>query len=255
MLDPIKLLKRLIWSCYYSTCSLAIPILASTFYLDKVFLTANNLIVKGFLKKKSHCERDIECNINLSLLVDQIKLNSVLDNQTPCYEAYCKFVISINLTWSYDQHTFYSRYLSLCLIRWFCFPPNAELWNCLVLHSYDFRILDIATENLQQSFENDFPDNCKEQNTYSRELLEYCCHKALHEVTTRPDYLADKNLRRLMFDMMLAWESPGVQDEILVNVRAHQCCSCLLKYFSISDFVKCFFFGEISVVVSTFLPR
>ncbi|GJM85633.1 hypothetical protein PR202_ga02104 [Eleusine coracana subsp. coracana] len=58
------------------------------------------------------------------------------------------------------------------------------------------RILDIATENLQQSFENDFPDNCKEQNTYSKELLEYCCHKALHEVTTRPDYLADKNLRR-----------------------------------------------------------
>ena len=72
---------------------------------------------------------------------------------------------------------------------------------------------------MQQSFEADFPDNRKEPNTYARELLEYCCHKALHEVTTRPDYLADKNLRRLMFDMMLAWENPGAEDELLENVR------------------------------------
>ncbi|CAM0945100.1 unnamed protein product [Alopecurus aequalis] len=82
---------------------------------------------------------------------------------------------------------------------------------------HDFRILALATENLQKSFEADFPDNHKEPNTYARELLEYCCHKALHEVTTRPDYLADKNLRRLMFDMMLAWENPGAEDELLDN--------------------------------------
>jgi hypothetical protein len=72
---------------------------------------------------------------------------------------------------------------------------------------------------LQQSFEADFPDNHKEPNTYARELLEYCCHKALHAVTTRPDYLADKNLRCLMFDMMLAWEHPGAEDGLLENVR------------------------------------
>lgn len=78
-------------------------------------------------------------------------------------------------------------------------------------------ILALATENLQQSFEADFPDNHKEPNTYARELLEYCCHKALHEVTTRPDYLADKDLRRLMFDMMLAWENPGAEDELVEN--------------------------------------
>ncbi|KAK3154719.1 hypothetical protein QOZ80_2BG0194300 [Eleusine coracana subsp. coracana] len=94
-------------------------------------------------------------------------------------------------------------------------PQLSSIANSVV--SRCSRILDIATENLQQSFENDFPDNCKEQNTYSKELLEYCCHKALHEVTTRPDYLADKNLRRLMFDMMLAWESPGSEDEFIVN--------------------------------------
>uniref|UniRef100_A0ACD5ZJM9 Uncharacterized protein n=1 Tax=Avena sativa TaxID=4498 RepID=A0ACD5ZJM9_AVESA len=78
-------------------------------------------------------------------------------------------------------------------------------------------ILALATENLQQSFEADFPDNRKEPNTYARELLEYCCHKALHAVTTRPDYLADENLRRLMFDMMLAWEHPGAEDGLLEN--------------------------------------
>jgi hypothetical protein len=72
---------------------------------------------------------------------------------------------------------------------------------------------------LQQSFEADFPDNLKDPNTYARELLEYCCHKALHAVTTRPDYLADQNLRRLMFDMMLAWEHPGAEDGLLENVR------------------------------------
>lgn len=78
-------------------------------------------------------------------------------------------------------------------------------------------ILAVETEMLQKSFEADFPDNCKEPNTYAKELLEYCCHKALHEVTTRPDYLADKNLRRLTFDMMLAWENPGAGDESLDN--------------------------------------
>ncbi|KAL5201538.1 hypothetical protein ABZP36_035892, partial [Zizania latifolia] len=90
-------------------------------------------------------------------------------------------------------------------------------------------VLAIATENLQQSFEADFPDSCKEPNTYTRELLEYYCHKALHEVTTRPDYLADKNLCRLMFDMMLVWESPGVVEEIPENVRSNLFCSLFCK--------------------------
>jgi len=31
--------------------------------------------------------------------------------------------------------------------------------------------------------------------------------------------LADKNLRRLMFDMMLAWETPGSEDASVENVR------------------------------------
>lgn len=92
----------------------------------------------------------------------------------------------------------------------------------LSFHFNNFRIIAISTENLLQSFETDFPHNCNEPNTYARELLEYCCHKALHEVTTRPDYLADKNLRRLMFDMMLAWETPGSEDASVRNVRNFQ---------------------------------
>ncbi|KAE8801848.1 hypothetical protein D1007_22475 [Hordeum vulgare] len=94
-------------------------------------------------------------------------------------------------------------------------PQLSSVANSVV--SRCSRILAVATENLQQSYEADFPDNCKEPNTYARELLEYCCHKALHEVTTRPDYLADMNLRRLMFDMMLAWENPGSEEGLLKN--------------------------------------
>ncbi|TKW40531.1 hypothetical protein SEVIR_1G251900v4 [Setaria viridis] len=95
-------------------------------------------------------------------------------------------------------------------------PQLSSIANSVV--SRCSRILAISTENLQQSFGTDFPHNCNEPNTYARELLEYCCHKALHEVTTRPDYLADKNLRRLMFDMMLAWETPGSEDASVENV-------------------------------------
>ena len=133
-------------------------------------------------------------------------------------------VISTNLTQSYILLAYTDILFKISVvvfneIIWFPLKCSVMNLKCFVPHSYDFRILDIATENLHQSFENDFPDNCKEQDAYSRELLEYCCHKALHEVTTRPDYLADKNLRCLMFDMMLAWESPGAQDEFLVDVR------------------------------------
>ncbi|AQK53853.1 uncharacterized protein LOC100383632 [Zea mays] len=94
-------------------------------------------------------------------------------------------------------------------------PQLSSVANSVV--SRCSRILALSIENLQRSFETDFPHSCNEANTYARDLLEYCCHKALHEVTTRPDYLADKNLRRLMFDMMLAWETPGAQDVSVDN--------------------------------------
>jgi hypothetical protein len=99
-------------------------------------------------------------------------------------------------------------------------PQLSSIANSVV--SRCSRVLALATETLQQNFEVDYPDSCKESNTYAKEFLEYCCHKALHEVTTRPDHLADKNLRRLMFDMMLAWEHPGavVEDELPENHSA-----------------------------------
>uniref|UniRef100_A0A0D9VIQ8 Enoyl reductase (ER) domain-containing protein n=1 Tax=Leersia perrieri TaxID=77586 RepID=A0A0D9VIQ8_9ORYZ len=98
-------------------------------------------------------------------------------------------------------------------------PQLSPIANSVV--SRCSRVLALAIETLQQNFEVDFPDSCKESNTYAKEFLEYCCHKALHEVTARPDYLSDKNLRRLMFDVMLAWETPGAvaDDASLENVN------------------------------------
>lgn len=37
-------------------------------------------------------------------------------------------------------------------------------------------------------------------------------------VTRRSNYLSDKEFRRLTFDMMLAWEAPGVEKKQLQKV-------------------------------------
>lgn len=41
----------------------------------------------------------------------------------------------------------------------------------------------------------------------------------MNAATKAPDYLDDKEFRRLSFDMMLAWESPDVASEVLAKVR------------------------------------
>lgn len=71
------------------------------------------------------------------------------------------------------------------------------------------RILSISAEELQQGFEREAPQSAKHANKYARNLLEYCCFKALAVATQTTDYLSDKHFRRLTFDMMLAWETPG----------------------------------------------
>ncbi|XP_058097790.1 uncharacterized protein LOC131242870 isoform X2 [Magnolia sinica] len=73
------------------------------------------------------------------------------------------------------------------------------------------RILQLSTEDLQHQFETELPDHFKEPSTYARNLLEYGAYKALNIVIRSPDHLADKEFRRLTFDMMLAWEDPGTE--------------------------------------------
>lgn len=54
----------------------------------------------------------------------------------------------------------------------------------------------------------------KESLVYARSFLEFCSYQALNLMTRRPDYLADKNFRRLTFDMMLAWDGPSAENEL-----------------------------------------
>ncbi|KAG9442009.1 hypothetical protein H6P81_017863 [Aristolochia fimbriata] len=75
------------------------------------------------------------------------------------------------------------------------------------------KVLQVSTEELQLRFENELPDHLKNNSTYARNLLEYCCYQTLHVMTQRPDYLANKEFRRLSFDMMLAWEVPGIGND------------------------------------------
>lgn len=75
------------------------------------------------------------------------------------------------------------------------------------------RILGVLAEELQHSFESEIPDKFKQRSSYARNFVEYCSYKALNVATQRPDHLADKKFRRLTFDMMLAWEVPGIESE------------------------------------------
>lgn len=70
------------------------------------------------------------------------------------------------------------------------------------------RILQIPTEELQHQFGTPIPEKITELLTYARNFLEFCSYKALDVVTRSPNYLSDKEFRRLTFDMMLAWEAP-----------------------------------------------
>ncbi|KAK9275769.1 hypothetical protein L1049_023038 [Liquidambar formosana] len=73
------------------------------------------------------------------------------------------------------------------------------------------KILQIPTEELQHRFDTEVPESVKQPSTYARNFLEFCSYQALHLVTKHSDYLSDKEFRCLMYDMMLAWESSGVE--------------------------------------------
>ncbi|KAJ8548844.1 hypothetical protein K7X08_029825 [Anisodus acutangulus] len=71
------------------------------------------------------------------------------------------------------------------------------------------KILQVQIEEMQHQFDSDLLDDVKQPLVYARNFLEFCSFQALQVETIRPDYLSDKDFRRLMFDMMLAWEAPG----------------------------------------------
>lgn len=77
------------------------------------------------------------------------------------------------------------------------------------------KILQKPTEELQHCFDTEHTDTVKQPLIYARGLLEFCSYKALHLVTGRPNYLVDKDFSQLTFDMMLAWEGPGAENEPL----------------------------------------
>lgn len=67
----------------------------------------------------------------------------------------------------------------------------------------------VRPEDLQEQFEKEAPASAQEADKYARNLLEYCCFRALSVSAQVEDHLNDKEFRRLSYDMMLAWEAPG----------------------------------------------
>eukprot|EP00250_Pteridium_aquilinum_P014917 c22281_g3_i1 orf=363-2474(+) len=84
------------------------------------------------------------------------------------------------------------------------------------------RILLSSIEELQQHFEDEASESAKAPAKYAQNLLEYCCFRALGVSTGVMDYLSDKEFRRLTFEMMLAWESPGAADKPILKVGSER---------------------------------
>ncbi|GFQ03171.1 hypothetical protein PHJA_002460900 [Phtheirospermum japonicum] len=84
------------------------------------------------------------------------------------------------------------------------------------------KIIGVSTKELQDQFDMELPDNVRQPPSNARNFLEFCSYKALHLSTSRPNYLNDKEFRRLTFDMMIAWEAPGLESD-LVNTETVSC--------------------------------
>uniref|UniRef100_A0A0D9VFD0 Uncharacterized protein n=1 Tax=Leersia perrieri TaxID=77586 RepID=A0A0D9VFD0_9ORYZ len=107
------------------------------------------------------------------------------------------------------------------------------------------RILGISTDDLQNDFDVQGSDSIKQTRNYARNFLEYCCFRALAQVSQVAGYLSDKSFRCLTFDMMLAWEVPSSSSQLTVKVEVDNTVS--LEAFSriapaiptITDVVTC----------------
>lgn len=80
------------------------------------------------------------------------------------------------------------------------------------------RILGIQTSDLKDDFDSVASESIKDPSHYARNLLEYCCFRALALSMQVAGYLADKKFRRLTYDMMLAWECPAAASQPLLNL-------------------------------------
>ncbi|KAG6426642.1 hypothetical protein SASPL_110869 [Salvia splendens] len=80
------------------------------------------------------------------------------------------------------------------------------------------KILGISAKELQALFDVELPDNLRQPPSYARNFLEFCSYKALHLATTKPNYLTDKEFCHLTFDMMVAWDDPGVDSNLIDKV-------------------------------------
>lgn len=93
-----------------------------------------------------------------------------------------------------------------------------------VCYYYTIRILKTCAQELQHRFDSELPESVRQQSEYARNFLEFCSFETLDVMTRDPDYLSDKEFRRLMFDMMLAWEIPGSESEKLDKARQNITC-------------------------------
>ncbi|KAF2302342.1 hypothetical protein GH714_034157 [Hevea brasiliensis] len=96
-------------------------------------------------------------------------------------------------------------------------PQLSPLANSVV--SRCSKILGVPTHELQHHFDIELPESVKQLFTYARNFLEFCSYQALNSVTRRPDYLSDKDFRRLTYDMMLAWEAPVLRS---IRITKHK---------------------------------
>lgn len=100
-------------------------------------------------------------------------------------------------------------------------PQLSPLANSVVARCS--KILGVPTHELQHHFDIELPESVKQLFTYARNFLEFCSYQALNCVTRRPDYLSDKDFRRLTYDMMLAWEAPSVEIDSQLKETASPC--------------------------------
>ncbi|XAR63920.1 hypothetical protein NMG60_11024072 [Bertholletia excelsa] len=80
------------------------------------------------------------------------------------------------------------------------------------------KIIGISVKELQENFDAEASDCIKHPSQYARNILEYCCFRALALSTKVIGYLEDKKFRRLTFEMMLAWELPASDSQPIDNM-------------------------------------
>ncbi|KAH6822251.1 heat-inducible transcription repressor [Perilla frutescens var. hirtella] len=90
--------------------------------------------------------------------------------------------------------------------------PELSLTANVVVHRCS-KILGLSLCQLRENFDAEVSDFLKNQSSFARIFLEYCCFLALAWSIHVNGYLDDKKFRRLTFDMMVAWEFPEADSE------------------------------------------